>query len=173
MALVTSFPSPAKSFTTPRSAWEPALQAKRFEAQAHKATLETEYRGWMVASQAIQDMLNEGKDRHQRVMIFNMNDKLDSRSYRERILVFYLGEEYSPDGTNTYIKVNYQGAVYKGEGSRRHMTKRQRAFNRMIALRRLATSPRTLPVPKPEAWNVAGYDTIRNAIRRAIFDGLR
>lgn len=170
MSLVSTVPS--KSFTTPRSAWEPALQAKRFEAQAHQARLETEYRGWMVASQAIQDGLDEGKEKHQRVMIFNMNDKPNSRSYRERILLFQIVEEGTVDGTNTYVKVNYQGTVYKGEGAKRHMTKRQRAFNRLVAMRRLATSPRTLTVPKPEAWNVAGYDTIRNAIRRAIYDGL-
>jgi len=157
-----------KSISTPRAAWEPVLHAKKFEQQAHKARLSTEYRGWFEAARSIQDTMNEGRDKHKRVMVFNMNDKPGSLSYRERILVFQLGDE-SDDGK---ISVNFQGAVYKGEGSQRKMSKRDRCFNRLLALRRLSTKPKSMKVLKPDVWNVDGYNTIRTAIRKAIFSGL-
>lgn len=157
-----------KSISTPREAWEPILHAKKFEVVARKALRSTEYRGWFEAAESIQNTMNEGKEKHQRVMIFNMNDKPGSLSYRERILVFQLGDE-SEDGT---ISVHFQGSVYKGEGKQSKMNKRDRCFNRLLSLRRLLKTPKTMKVLKPDSWNVDGYNMIRAAIRKAIFSGL-
>lgn len=144
------------------SPWNRIVEAKQREADAHKAAQRVMYEAWAQEAETIRTALDDGKAKHCRVMTFNMND-----DKRQRILTFQLGEV-----TGDKIVVSFQGVVGRLEGTQRHMTKNQRAFNRLIALRRLRDSPRSFTIDVPETWNTPAYDRVREHIRKGIFGGL-
>lgn len=145
----------------PPAPWDRIVEAKHREVQAHKAAQKAYYEAWNAEAGSIRAKLNDGKAKHSKVMMFNMND-----AKRERILTFQLGDVY--DGK---IVVSFQGVVGLLEGTR-SLSKKERAFNRLIALRRLRDSPRTFFIDIPETWNASAFDCVRERIRKGIFGGL-
>lgn len=143
--------------------WDLVVEAKRREADAHKVAERAMYDAWIAEANIIRTALDDGKAKHCRVMMFNMND-----AKRERILTFQLGEVR--DGK---IVVSFQGVVGRLKYPRCHLSKNQRAFNRLIALRRLRDFPRTFTIDVPETWNTLAYDRVREHIRKGIFGGLK
>jgi len=100
-------------------------------------------------------------------MMFKMDDEK-----RERVLTFQLGEVMHGEDGEKKISVSFQGVVGRLESAGHHLSKNQRAFNRLIALRRLRDSPRSFSIDIPEMWNASAYDLVRERIRKGIFEGL-
>jgi len=151
----------------PPSPWNLVVEAKQREAAAHKAAERALYMAWVTEAYAIRTTLNDGKDKHRQVMMFKMDDEK-----RERVLTFQLGEVMNGEDGEKKISVSFQGVIGRLEGTQRHMSKNQRAFNRLIALRRLRDSPRSFSIDIPEVWNASAYDLVRERIRKGIFEGL-
>lgn len=147
-------------------------EARRKELLAHKATEKAECDAWNAEADMIEAALNAGQPKHGQVNVFYMNDgDVNKATFRQRVLVFQT--EVVDFGFEERIRVKFQGVVFRSpDPMRRRMTRRERVFNRLIALRRLRDNPRILNTRAPTAWNAEAYNAIRKAVRKDVFKGL-